>query len=106
VKRKIQQYQRDLAVHNRLAAARTISSDSVAKIVQEPDSPKLQPLGSPGPITPFALEEEMGGYLMAGKSTVNLRTLNIETQRQTELDLVRRMIDAESERARSPRARV
>ena len=30
-----------------------------------PTSPRLIPLGSPGPVTPFELETE-GGYLIAG----------------------------------------
>ena len=31
----------------------------------KPKSPQLLPLGSPGPITPFELEEEQGGYMLA-----------------------------------------
>lgn len=34
----------------------------------KPDSPKLAPLGSPGPVTPLELEKE-GGYLMSGVPT-------------------------------------
>jgi hypothetical protein len=35
--------------------------------IAKPVSPRLAPLGSPGPITPFELEESAeGGYLVAG----------------------------------------
>ena len=34
---------------------------------QKPESPRLDPLGSPGPVTPLELEEQQGGdYLAAG----------------------------------------
>ena len=32
---------------------------------EKPDSPRLVPLGSPGPVTPLQLEEEGGGYFSA-----------------------------------------
>jgi hypothetical protein len=34
-----------------------------------PISPRLLPLGSPGPVTPLALEENQGGYLMVKRTT-------------------------------------
>ena len=33
--------------------------------MDKPTSPRLEPLGSPGPVTPLELEGD-GGYLMAG----------------------------------------
>lgn len=32
----------------------------------KPVSPRILPAGSPGPITPFELEGEDGGYIVAG----------------------------------------
>lgn len=59
-----------LALHNfqrELIANATRSSRIVSTTVDyEPVSPKLLPLGSPGPVTPLMLEEEGGGYLLAG----------------------------------------
>lgn len=56
--------QKQLFVYHResiAAAQRDHSPGREAK----PTSPRLVPLGSPGPVTPLALEQE-GGYLMAG----------------------------------------
>ncbi|PBP16088.1 hypothetical protein BUE80_DR013208 [Diplocarpon rosae] len=61
VQRKLQQYQRDM-----IAQARDAASSTRAKNRERaPISPRLLPLGSPGPITPFELEEA-DGYLVAG----------------------------------------
>lgn len=58
-----------LALHNfqrELIANATRSSRIVSTTVDyQPLSPKLLPLGSPGPVTPLVLEEE-DGYLLAG----------------------------------------
>ncbi|OAX77743.1 hypothetical protein ACJ72_07955 [Emergomyces africanus] len=35
----------------------------------KPSKPRLDPLGSPGPVTPLALEEDEGGYFVAGASS-------------------------------------
>merc|ERR1712098_456843 len=51
IKRKLQQYQREMIAQAR-AAAPTMKDGRISK---EPSSPRLQPLGSPGPITPFDL---------------------------------------------------
>jgi hypothetical protein len=56
----------------------------------KPDSPKLMPLGSPGPITPFELEES-AGYLVAG---ARAGTQGGEKERE----LVGRMIREEERR--------
>ncbi|TVY25732.1 hypothetical protein LHYA1_G006523 [Lachnellula hyalina] len=58
VKRKLQQYQRDMIVQARQAKSRTGGKGLGFHIqMPKPDSPKLMPAGSPGPITPFELEE-------------------------------------------------
>ncbi|PGH04820.1 hypothetical protein GX51_03306 [Blastomyces parvus] len=35
----------------------------------KPSKPRLDPLGSPGPVTPLALEGDEGGYFVAGASS-------------------------------------
>ncbi|KAK0105186.1 hypothetical protein ONS95_004418 [Cadophora gregata] len=77
IKRKLQQYQRDMIAQAR-AAAPTTNDGRTSK---EPNSPRLQPLGSPGPITPFELEEA-DGYIVAGSSAVRK-----ENERQLEMML-------------------
>lgn len=57
------------------------SSMRGARVLKEPNSPKLQPLGSPGPITPFELEEA-DGYIVAGSVAVRK-----EKERQLEMML-------------------
>jgi len=77
IKRKLQQYQREMIAQAR-AAAPTMKDGRISK---EPSSPRLQPLGSPGPITPFDLEEA-DGYIVAGSSAVRK-----ENERQLEMML-------------------
>jgi len=59
VKRQLHQYQRDMIVAARMTQAAGGGPSP------KPKSPQLLPLGSPGPITPFELEEEQGGYIFA-----------------------------------------
>lgn len=75
IKRKIQQYQRDMIAQARSAA----NSTRQAAARKEPISPRLEPLGSPGPITPFELEEA-DGYITAGSPA-----LRKENERQLEM---------------------
>jgi hypothetical protein len=79
VKRKLQQYQRDMIAQARLAGLRGTSEDMASA---KPSSPKLQPLGSPGPITPLELEES-GGYMVAGMSGTD-RERQMEFERMIE----------------------
>lgn len=58
----------------------------------KPMSPRLVPMGSPGPVTPLLLEEE-GGYLVAGAGTQEGTLLGEGGQRE----LVERLIRAESQ---------
>jgi hypothetical protein len=81
VKRKLQQYQRDMIAQARHAGLRGAPEDMANA---KPSSPKLQPLGSPGPITPLELEES-GGYMAAGMHG---------TDREREMEF-ERMIDQE-----------
>ena len=61
VQKQLHAYQRDIiatAVRNSRGASPNAAS-------AKPSSPKLEPLGSPGPVTPLMLEEQ-GGYIVAG----------------------------------------
>lgn len=60
----------------------------------QPISPKLAPLGSPGPVTPFELEGE-DGYLVAGA-----RSSGADVTATSE-ELVQRLIREETQRAQS-----
>ncbi|KAL4903898.1 hypothetical protein BDW74DRAFT_155587 [Aspergillus multicolor] len=65
-----------------------------------PAAPRLNPLNSPGPVTPLALEEA-GGYLTAGTSSRS--ELSRELQRSTQApapELLERLIARENERTR------
>jgi hypothetical protein len=63
VKRKLQQYQRDMIVQAQLAATAS-TGHRIERAT--PTNPRLIPAGSPGPITPFELEGESDGYIIAG----------------------------------------
>lgn len=72
-KRRLQQYQRDMIAQASLAldggnfnsaalqSLRNIGFASISK----PNKPKLEPLGSPGPVTPMELGGSADGYLSA-----------------------------------------
>lgn len=96
VKRKLQQYQRDMIAQARLASSLHTHGHSHSHGGMQgggrvkPDSPKLMPLGSPGPITPFELEES-AGYLVAG---ARAGTQGGEKERE----MVGRMIREEEQR--------
>ncbi|KAL5325216.1 hypothetical protein ACEPPN_006340 [Leptodophora sp. 'Broadleaf-Isolate-01'] len=77
IKRKLQEYQRNMIAQAR-SAAPTMKDGRISK---EPNSPRLQPMGSPGPITPFELEEA-DGYIVAGSAAVRK-----ENARQLEMIL-------------------
>lgn len=57
VKKKLQQYQRDMVEQAAIAGNIQLASG-------KPKSPRLIPLSSPGPVTPMELEED-AGYLDA-----------------------------------------
>lgn len=85
IKKKLQQYQREMAQQAMMASRFANTSGT------KPISPRLLPLGSPGPVTPMELEES-AGYLVAGGGGAHL------TDSQSEM--VGRMIRAEEERRR------
>ncbi|KAF4774422.1 hypothetical protein HER10_EVM0012836 [Colletotrichum scovillei] len=108
VRRKLQQYQRDMIAQARLAASEVLGSSpgqvtaavpsstitlngvpltSLHHIgstgVHKPISPRLLPLGSPGPVTPMDLEGGLGqsGYLDRGRNDEIARVLRAEEDR-------------------------
>ncbi len=96
VKRKLQQYQRDMIAQARLAANQVLGDPAqpAAPVVpatvtlngmplrslhhfgmtstHKPISPRLLPLGSPGPVTPMDLEGGEAGYLDRSRIPVAL----------------------------------
>ncbi|KAI9835090.1 MAG: hypothetical protein M1819_002642 [Sarea resinae] len=86
--RQLQSYQRDI-----FSQASRASRDSTGQMGIKPTSPKLQPLGSPGPVTPLMLEEG-GGYMVAGAGGRDVKQL----QGAGERDLVEHLIREESRR--------
>jgi hypothetical protein len=88
VKRRLQQYQRDMVAQAAMAASALIASSGAANPAtasslsgvplpkvqlaanflkaHKPVSPRLRPVGSPGPVTPMSLEGE--SYLSLGSS--------------------------------------
>jgi hypothetical protein len=70
-KRRLQQYQRDMIAQARMAlnGGSTYTLQSLRSMgfgsPSNPDKPKLEPLGSPGPVTPMELGGSNDGYLAA-----------------------------------------
>ncbi|KAK2017935.1 hypothetical protein LZ32DRAFT_600290 [Colletotrichum eremochloae] len=101
-RRKLQQYQRDMIAQARLAASEVLGSSpnqgnaapsstitlngipltNVHHIgttgVHKPVSPRLLPLGSPGPVTPMDLEGGQSGYIDWGCNDEIARVLRAE----------------------------
>lgn len=89
-KQQIHKYQRDVVVNATRAARLTHSPKATAN----PLSPRLQPMGSPGPVTPFALEEK--DYLTA-RTTGSPSSTSGNGR-----DLVERLVQKENERRMHP----
>jgi hypothetical protein len=64
-----------------------------------PSAPRLDPLRSPGPVTPLALEES-SGYLVTGALSSSDYSSRDKAHAQPPPDLVERLIAREQERAR------
>ncbi|KAI9791530.1 MAG: hypothetical protein M1833_001514 [Piccolia ochrophora] len=90
--RQLHAYQRELIT----TATRGGRYGSSGAGDQRPLSPRLLPLGSPGPVTPLMLEEE-GGYLAAGASNGDAHSLLREDGHK---ELVERLIREEKKRRR------
>ncbi len=90
---KLQQYQRDLIA----TATRSSHVASSPTTGPKPNSPRLRPLGSPGPVTPMMLEGQ-GDYLVAGAGGANSKASSVRDGRE----LVEKMIQLENERRNIP----
>lgn len=90
--KKLQQYQRDVVANATRAASLAISPTTPVN----PAPARLNPLGSPGPVTPLALESG-GDYLLAG----GLGSPDAQIDRGRAL--VQRLVEKENERQRYPR---
>ena len=88
---KIHKYQRDIVTNATRTARLTLSP----KATESPRSPRLNPMGSPGPVTPFALESE-GDYLMARN------TGSPASKKNHGRDMVERLLQKENERRLHP----
>ncbi|KZF23545.1 hypothetical protein L228DRAFT_238101 [Xylona heveae TC161] len=94
--RQISEAQRQLYAYQRELMGHTFATrDPVRQVGTKPASPKLVPLGSPGPVTPLMLEEE-GGYFIAGATSVARGVCDEAAQRE----LVERLICQETTRER------
>jgi hypothetical protein len=101
VKRKLQEYQMAQA-RNAQRLAKLHSGTKLPGSLPEPDSPRLTPMGSPGPITPFELEESLeAGYVVAGANRglrANTGLIGHGLARDGDRELVGRMIREEEKR--------
>lgn len=83
-----------MALKAQRASGALSASARITEQKPKPQSPKLEPLGSPGPITPFELDlgssDGLAGYVVAGARRAG-RGL-------TDGDIVNGMIRAEEER--------
>ena len=90
---KLHQYQRDLVVNATRAASLALSPKTTA----EPTSPRLNPIGSPGPITPLALES--GDDYLSSSGSLGSPLTQVDRGRE----LVQRLVEKENERRRYSR---
>jgi hypothetical protein len=88
----LRQHQRDLIAHARLS-----SNEAAIPGSAKPTSPRLDPLGSPGPVTPLMLEEE-GGYLAAGVGSLSNGGSPVMSGDEDSTDLVDKFIRKENKR--------
>ncbi|KAL9006809.1 MAG: hypothetical protein Q9188_000420 [Gyalolechia gomerana] len=91
--RKIQQYQRDVV----LSATRTAILNTTKSPLARPSSPRLNPLGSPGPVTPLMLGGQDDYFIVRSGSASRLAVKESERR-----DMADRLIAAEKERLSHP----
>ncbi|KAI4281012.1 MAG: hypothetical protein L6R38_004006 [Xanthoria sp. 2 TBL-2021] len=91
--RQYQQHQRELILNYTRNAARNNGETPVP----QPSSPRLNPLGSPGPITPLTLEGQ-SDYFVSGSRKGSTSHLKGKERRE----IVERMIGLERDRIRYP----
>ncbi|KAI4116346.1 MAG: hypothetical protein LQ345_003222 [Seirophora villosa] len=91
--KKLHKYQRELVMN----ATRVACGNTARSPVPRPTSPRLDPLGSPGPVTPLMLEAQ-GDYFLGGSRTASPAALKDSERR----DMVERMIAVERDRIDRP----
>lgn len=80
-----------------IAQARSSAPTSIAStmnsIKKEPISPRLLPAGSPGPITPFELEDldGDGGYIAAGHRVRSNQEARLDRDRQETMNALEKL---------------
>lgn len=80
-----------LAYQREMVSAAARSSTPVQ--LDGPESPRLMPMGSPGPVTPLQLESEEGGYLAVGVDSPANQAIESH-------ELVERLVTEEAARQR------
>lgn len=91
--KKLQRHQRELVIN----ATRTAAPSTTKPPVPRPSSPRLDPLSSPGPITPLMLEGQTD-YFLGGPSTASTAGSKSSDRRE----MVERLIGVEKDRIRHP----
>ncbi|KAL8935237.1 MAG: hypothetical protein Q9211_004799 [Gyalolechia sp. 1 TL-2023] len=91
--RKIQHYQRDVV----LSATRNAILHTTCSPSARPSSPRLNPLGSPGPVTPLMLAGQ-DDYFLAGSGTASRSAIK-ESERR---DMADRLIATDRDRLSHP----
>ncbi|KAL8897549.1 MAG: hypothetical protein Q9207_007168 [Kuettlingeria erythrocarpa] len=91
--KKLHKYQRELVIN----ATRTFAGSTAKSPVPRPTSPRLNPLGSPGPVTPLRLE---GGsdYFLAGCGPAS----PLASKDSERSEMVERLIAVERDRLAHP----
>ncbi|KAI4190021.1 MAG: hypothetical protein LQ346_004997 [Caloplaca aetnensis] len=91
--KKLHKYQRELVIN----ATRTFGGSTTKSPLPRPTSPRLNPLGSPGPVTPLRLEGE-SDYFLAGCGTAS-PSASKDSERS---EMVERLIAVERDRLARP----
>ncbi|KAL8720554.1 MAG: hypothetical protein Q9225_002600 [Loekoesia sp. 1 TL-2023] len=91
--KKLQRYQRDIVIN----ATRSAVRSTLKSPLPRPSSPRLNPLGSPGPVTPLMLEGQ-SDYFLTGSGTASTSALKDSDCR----DVAERLIAVERDRIAHP----
>jgi hypothetical protein len=102
IQKKLQQYQRDMVEQAAILARMKVPGG-----MSKPSSPRLVPLGSPGPVTPWELEGGDEGYIVAGMAArTGGSNYGVEVGGLQDVQAaVGRLIGSEVEEARAVEAR-
>lgn len=95
--RIISDAQKHLLAYQREMISAAVRSSTPVQL-DNPESPRLAPLGSPGPVTPLQLEAEDGGYLVAGAQSATNEAVSTD-------ELVAKLMKEETARQRTSGSR-